>query len=56
MSTLMDKRNLCTMLLVTTVLSQKVTNSLGNWEVPWQYDPRAIEAEERQTTYIQKID
>ena len=47
MSTLMDKTNMCGMLLLTKVLSQRGTNSLGDWEVRWQYDPRAIEVEKR---------
>ena len=32
---------------ITKVLSQKGTNSLGYWEVRYQYDPKAIEAEQR---------
>ena len=41
------KENSLELMAITKVLSQKGTNSLGYWEVRYQYDPKAIEAEQR---------
>ena len=46
-SRLPAKENIMELMAITKILSQKGTNSLGHWEVRYQYDPMAIEAEER---------
>lgn len=47
MKALVDKSTLLQGLALAKVLSRKGTNSLGDFEVRWQYDPRAIAIEER---------
>ena len=43
-----EKIVLVEILSVAKVLSNNPTeNSLGYWEISWQYDPKAIQAEER---------
>ena len=46
-SSLPPKANILKSMVVTKLLSQKGTNSLGYWEVQYQYDPKAIEAVQR---------
>ena len=45
MNSLADKKTLYESLSLAKVLSRKGTNSLGDWEIRWQYDPRATEIE-----------
>lgn len=47
MKILPKKKAMYEALATAKVLSKKSTNSLGDWEVRWQYDPRVMEVEER---------
>ena len=42
-----DKQTTIQTMIVTKILSQKATKSLSDWELAYQYDKEALEAEEK---------
>ena len=42
-----DKQTTIQTMIVTKILSQKATKSLGDWELAYQYDKESLVAEEK---------